>query len=41
MVGQAAVFHFEHRLIYNTVFDDETLETIAKGRSPAEVRAPP
>jgi len=39
MVGQAAVFHFEHPLIYNTVFDDETFETLAKGRTPAEVRA--
>lgn len=39
MVGQAAVFHFEHPLIYNTVFDDETFETLAKGHTLAEVRA--
>jgi hypothetical protein len=39
LVGQAAVFHMEHALVYNTVFDDETFETIAKGRSPDEVRA--
>jgi hypothetical protein len=39
MVGQAAVFHVEHPLVYNTVFDDETFETLAKGRFPAEVHA--
>jgi hypothetical protein len=37
MVGQAAVFHFEHPMIYNTVFDDEIFETLAQGRTPAEV----
>jgi hypothetical protein len=39
LVGQAAVFHVNHALVYNTVFDDETFETIASGRSPAQVRA--
>ena len=38
LVGQAAVFHLRHRVVYNTVFDDEILETVAKGRSPDEVR---
>ena len=38
LVGQAAVFHLRHPVVYNTVFDDEILETIAKGRSPDEVR---
>src|SRR5262249_19439296 len=37
-VGQAAVFHVNHPIVYNTVFDDETFETLAKGKSPAEVR---
>ena len=38
LVGQAAVFHLKHRVIYNTVFDDEILETLARGRSAEEVR---
>jgi hypothetical protein len=38
LVGQAAVFHFNRPIVYNTVFDDETFETLAKGHSPAEVR---
>ncbi len=37
LVGQAAVFHLNRPIVYNTVFNDETIETIAKGRSPAEV----
>jgi hypothetical protein len=37
LVGQAAVFHMNHPVVYNTVFDDETFETIAKRRSPDEV----
>ena len=37
LVGQAAVFHLDRPIVYNTVFDDETIETIARGRSPAEV----
>jgi hypothetical protein len=38
LVGQAAVFHVNHPIVYNTVFDDETFETIARGRTPEEVR---
>jgi hypothetical protein len=38
LVGQAAVFHVNHPVVYNTVFDDETFETLAKNRTPAGVR---
>ncbi len=38
LIGQAAVFHMKHRVLYNTVFNDETFEILAKGRSPQEVR---
>jgi len=38
LVGQAGVFHFEHPIVYNTVFDRETLELLARGRTPAQVR---
>ncbi|MGE3820419.1 MAG: hypothetical protein AB7I30_13475 [Isosphaeraceae bacterium] len=38
LVGQAAVFHMERPLIYNVVFNHETFETIARGRTPEEVR---
>ncbi|WP_435016221.1 ArnT family glycosyltransferase [Tundrisphaera sp. TA3] len=38
LVGQAAVFHFNRPVVYNTVFDDETIETLAKGKTPEEVR---
>lgn len=37
MVGQAAVFHVRHAIVYNTVFDDETFESLARGRSPEEI----
>ena len=37
LVGQAAVFHLNHPIVYNTVFDHETFETLARGRTPAEV----
>jgi hypothetical protein len=37
LVGQAAVFHLNHRLVYNTVFNRETIETLASGRTPVEV----
>jgi hypothetical protein len=37
LVGQAAVFHLSHRVVYNTVFNRETFETLARGRSPTEV----
>ena len=37
LVGQAAVFHMNHPVVYNTVFNHETFETLARGRTPAEV----
>jgi 4-amino-4-deoxy-L-arabinose transferase-like glycosyltransferase len=37
LVGQAAVFHMNHPVVYNTVFNRETFETLAHGRTPAEV----
>jgi hypothetical protein len=37
LVGQAAVFHLNRPIVYNTVFNEETIETIAKGRTPREV----
>jgi hypothetical protein len=39
MVGQAAVFHVEHPIVYNTVFDDEVFELLVRDKSPAEVHA--
>ncbi len=39
LVGQASVFHLRHAIVYNTVFDDEILETIARARPPEQVRA--
>ncbi|MCA1685993.1 MAG: glycosyltransferase family 39 protein, partial [Planctomycetia bacterium] len=39
LVGEAAVFHVNHPVVYNTVFDDETFETLARGHSAAEVQA--
>ena len=38
MVGQAGVYHFDNPVVYNTVFDDDILEGLARGRSPGEVR---
>ncbi|HZW33690.1 MAG TPA: hypothetical protein VFF52_23415, partial [Isosphaeraceae bacterium] len=38
LVGQAAVFYIDHPLVYNTVFNHETIETLARGRSPDQVR---
>ena len=38
LVGQAAVFHLDRPVVYNTVFNRETIEEIASGRSPAQVR---
>src|SRR5262249_60990164 len=38
LVGQAAVFHLDHFLVYNTVFNHETIETVARDRSPDQVR---
>jgi 4-amino-4-deoxy-L-arabinose transferase-like glycosyltransferase len=33
MVGQAAVFHLAHPVVYNTVFNPETIELLASGRN--------
>ena len=38
LVGQAAVFHFDHRILYNTVFNKEIIETLATGKDPEELR---
>lgn len=38
LVGQSGVFHVKHPIVYNTVFNHETIETIAKDRSPDDVR---
>jgi hypothetical protein len=39
LVGQAQGFHMAHDVVYNTVFDRETFETIDRDHSPDEVRA--
>jgi hypothetical protein len=38
LVGQAGVFHLDHPIVYNTVFNRETIETLARGRPPEQVR---
>src|SRR5208283_6188200 len=38
LVGQAAVFHMNHQILYNTVFNPEIIETLASGKSPEEFR---
>jgi len=38
LVGQASVFHVQHPIIYNTVFNDETIEALARGRTPGQLR---
>src|SRR5262249_3441032 len=38
LVGQAAVFYLDHPLVYNTVFNHETIENLARDRSPDQVR---
>ncbi len=35
-VGQAAVFHVEHDILYNTVFNPERIELLARGKTPQE-----
>jgi hypothetical protein len=35
LVGQAQVFHVNHHVVYNTVFNKEIIETMANGRDPA------
>ena len=39
LVGDAQPFDLEMPVLYNTCFDDSIFEHLAKGRSPAEVRA--
>jgi hypothetical protein len=36
LVGQAAVFHLEHRVTYNTVFNPEIIEQLASNKSNQE-----
>ena len=36
LVGPAAVFHVGHEILYNTVFNPETIELLAAGKSPQE-----
>jgi hypothetical protein len=38
LVGQAAVFHVGHPVLYNTVFNPETIELLARGQTAAEFR---
>jgi hypothetical protein len=38
LVGQAAVFHFNHQMAYNTVFNEEELERLAGGKTVDEFR---
>jgi hypothetical protein len=38
LVGQAAVFHIDHPVLYNTVFNPETIELLAAGRTLDEFR---
>jgi hypothetical protein len=37
LVGQAAVFHLDHQVLYNTVFNPEIIELLAKDRTPEEL----
>lgn len=34
LVGQASVFHMDHPIVYNTVFNRETIENLADGKTP-------
>jgi hypothetical protein len=38
LVGQAAVFHVRHSILYNTVFNSETIEELATGKDHAAFR---
>ncbi len=38
VVGQAAVFPVNHPIVYNTVFNEETLERLARDRTPDQFR---
>ncbi len=37
LVGQAGVFHMQHEILYNTVFDEETIEKIARNQTPSQI----
>jgi Dolichyl-phosphate-mannose-protein mannosyltransferase len=37
LVGQASVFHTRHAIVYNTVFNEETIEQLVYGRSSDQV----
>ncbi|WZO95772.1 glycosyltransferase family 39 protein [Isosphaeraceae bacterium EP7] len=39
LVGQAAVFHLNHRAVYNTVFNPEILETLTRDQPTESIRA--
>ncbi len=41
LVGPAAVFHLEHPVIYNTVFNRETIEELSRDKDPAAFRRAP
>ena len=38
LVGQAAVFYVNHPVVYNTVFNKETIETLASGKDSEGLR---
>lgn len=38
LVGQAAVYHLRHPVLYNTVFNPEIIETLGAGRAPEDFR---
>jgi hypothetical protein len=38
IVGQAAVFHFSHPIVFNTVFNGEIIETVTRGRTPEQIK---
>jgi hypothetical protein len=38
LVGQAAVFHLNRPIVYNTVFNIETFETLTRDRTPTQIR---
>lgn len=38
LVGQAAVFHVRHPIVYNTVFNTEQIEDLARGKDAAAFR---
>lgn len=38
LVGQASVFHLDRPIVYSTVFNEEPLEALARGRTPEQLR---